>query len=117
MNETRDLTAFCCPAPTEESTKNMEACKEFSEGIDQKEGREKWKAYNCLNECAFKTNGLLIDGELADKTKIKEAFETYLKSANDLDYVDVTSRAVDYCMDKSEFYEFSLFFHAKYEIC
>lgn len=100
--ETKDLTEFCCPAPTEDDAKKMPECKEFAEGIDEKQGKEKHRAYSCLHECAFKTNGLLVDGELAEKEKIKEAFKTYLNHVGKADFEEVTNDAVDYCVEKSE---------------
>jgi hypothetical protein len=102
MNETKDLNEFCCPAPTENNAKDIEECKPLAEGIDEKEGKEKHRAYNCLQECAFKTNGLLVDGELAEKDKIKESFKVYLNYVKQPDFEDVTNDAVDYCYDKGK---------------
>lgn len=104
MNETKDLSAECCPMPKPqtETLKDDEDCKHHLEGMES-EGRGRHKAWTCFNECIFKKHGLFEDGQFTERTKIKESFETYLKKNNGDDFIDITMTSLDYCMDKCEF--------------
>lgn len=87
--------------PKDEQLKEDEECKQHLDGLPT-EGKGRYRALGCFNECVFKKHGLFSDGQFTDRLKIKEAFETYLKKNNGDDFIDVSMTSVDYCLDKCE---------------
>lgn len=101
MQETKDLKN-CCPLPKHEEAKEDPECKHHLEGIENKEGKEKYKAYNCYSECTFKNQGLLKDGGVIDKEKLKELTEQHLTKNDAGDFKEIAMNSIDYCIGESE---------------
>lgn len=98
MKETRELKE-CCPFPENESIKNDPECSHHLEGIEDKEKKEKMKAYNCFSECIFENKGLLVEGDF-NGDEIKKMIEKSMTEANGSEFIDISLSSIDYCINE-----------------
>ena len=89
----------CCPYPNDDSFKDEPACKPFLEGIEDKKGKEKHKAYSCFLDCLFEKKGLYKDGEL-NKEKISEVTKNGLTANSGENFLQISENAINYCSDE-----------------
>ena len=100
MKQTMDLQA-CCPFPKDEEMMNG-PCKEHLDGIDEKEDKEKFRAYSCFSDCSFKSNGLVNEAGELQYDKIKEATFKLLDANNGADFKAISDETIDYCAVESK---------------
>jgi hypothetical protein len=100
FNQTKALKE-CCPSSNSESMKDDPDCKHHLEGIEDKEKKQKFKAYKCFSECILEKGGIFVDGNF-NKEKLIESTENHLTLNNDLDFKDIAMDSIDFCLGKSE---------------
>lgn len=94
--------AECCHIPKDESMKEDPDCKHHLEGIDEKEGKEKHKAYNCFNECFFEKKGLFSkETKSFDDDVVLAAIEEMATE----DFLEISLKSASMCLDKCEFFQ------------
>lgn len=98
MKQTEELKA-CCPLPksSEDYMKDPE-CGHHLEGIDEKEGKDKFHTIVCFVECMFTSRGLL-GGDDENKEIL---WDEVRKGTNEIfgegdNLKEVTEKAIDFC--------------------
>lgn len=97
--DTEKLGKECCPMPKFDELKNDPECKSHLDGIDEKEGMEKGKAYSCFMDCIFKAKGL-IEGRELKWDEIRKHNDEFL--GTDSEFKEVSAKAIDFCENKGK---------------
>lgn len=96
MEDTMKLKECCdIPNPEPEDT----PCNSHLEGIEEKEEKEKGKAFMCFAECVAIKKKILVDDEL-DMDEIKKQTKEDLQKLGAEDVTDLALESVDYCKGK-----------------
>lgn len=99
--QTKALSECCAFPKFEEKMKNYPECDVHLEGLEDKCGKEKHKAFTCYMECVFKADGT-FDGEALVESKIKETIEAMLAEADATEFNGIANESIGYCKNKSK---------------
>lgn len=97
MEDTMKLKE-CCDLPKPEPKDTP--CNSHLEGIEEKEDKEKGKAYMCFAECVAMEEGAMSEDGQLDMDKIKEQAKEDFKKLGAEDVTDLALESLDYCKQK-----------------
>jgi hypothetical protein len=109
LRETKNLVQNCCRFPLEDFSKIPEECKSGLEGLEGKQGLDRYRTLACIRECSFKAVGILKDGDLVDTETMKKVTKQHLTNLGQEDLETTTNEAIEYCLGKSKIFKLNKF--------